>query len=75
MNCIEFVIILQPVPIVNKLSVPIFLKIKRDFTTYGGGGNFFSTEEKCYLMGWGEYVVKSKDIVARVGPSQRAENM
>jgi hypothetical protein len=34
-----------------------------------------STEEKCYLMGWGEYRVKSKDIVARVGPSQRAENM
>ena len=34
-----------------------------------------STEEKCYLMGWGEYGVKSKDIEARVGPSQRAENM
>ncbi len=34
-----------------------------------------STEEKCYLMDWGEYGVKSKDIVARVGPSQRAENM
>ncbi len=32
-------------------------------------------EEKCYLMGWGEYWVKGKDIVARVGPSQRAENM
>jgi hypothetical protein len=40
-----------------------------------GGKNFFSTEEKCYLMGWGEYGVKSEDIVARVGPSQRAENM
>jgi hypothetical protein len=36
---------------------------------------FFSTEEKCYLMGRGEYGVKSKDIVARVGLSQRAENM
>ena len=36
---------------------------------------FFSTEEKCFLMGWGEYGVKSKDIEARVGPSQRAENM
>jgi hypothetical protein len=35
----------------------------------------FSTEEKFYLMGWGEYGVKSKDIEARVGPSQRAENM
>ncbi len=35
----------------------------------------FSMEDKCYLMGWGEYGVKSKDIVARVGPSQRAENM
>ena len=34
-----------------------------------------STEEKFYLMGWGEYGVKSKDIVPRVGPSQRAENM
>ncbi len=40
------------------------------------GENFFSSaEEKWYLMGWGEYGVKSKDIVARVGPSQRAENM
>ncbi len=35
----------------------------------------FSNEEKCYLMGWGEFGVKSKDIVERVGPSQRAENM
>ncbi len=35
----------------------------------------FTTEEKCYLMGWGEYGVKSKDNVARVGPSQRVENM
>jgi hypothetical protein len=26
-------------------------------------------------MGLGEYGVKSKDIEARVGPSQRAENM
>ncbi len=26
-------------------------------------------------MGWGEYGVKSKDFEARVGPSQRAENM
>ncbi len=42
----------------------------------GGQKIFFSsTEEKCYLMGWGEYGVKSKDIVARVGPSQKAENM
>ncbi len=40
-----------------------------------GGTKFFSTEDKCYLMGWGEYGVKSKDIVPRVGPSQRAENM
>ena len=40
-----------------------------------GGKNFFSTEEKCYLMGLGEYGVNRKDIVARVGPSQRAENM
>ncbi len=49
-NCLEFVIILLPVHKVNKLSVPIFLKKKGDFTTYGGA-NFFSTEEKCYLMG------------------------
>ncbi len=40
-----------------------------------GGTKFFSTEEKCYLMGWGEYGVKSKDIVPRVVPSQRAENV
>ncbi len=74
MNCLEFVIILLPVPKVNKLIVPIFLKKKGDFTTYGGK-IFFSTEDKCYLMGWGEYGVKSKDIVAKVGPNQRAENM
>ncbi len=74
MNCQEFLIILLPVPKVNKLSVPIFLKKNRDFTTYGGKKNF-PTEEKCYLMGWGEYGVKSKAIVPRVGPSQRAENM
>ncbi len=74
MNCVEFVIILLPVPKVNKIIVSIFLKKKRDFTTYGGK-IFFSTEDKCYLMGWGENGVKSKDIVARVGPSQRAENM
>ncbi len=73
-DCLEFVIILLPVPKENKLSVPVFVKKKRDFTTYGGK-KFFSTEEKCYLMGWGDYEVKSKDIVARVGPSQRAENM
>jgi hypothetical protein len=40
-----------------------------------GEENKFSTVEKCYLMGWGEYGVKSKDFVARVGPSQKAENM
>ena len=74
MNYLEFVIILLPVPKVNNFSVPIFLKKKRDFTTYGGKF-FFSTEEKCYLMGWGEYGVNSKDIVARVGPSQRGEDM
>jgi hypothetical protein len=53
---------------------PFFLKKKRDFTTYGSRKKN-STEEKCYLMGRGEYGVKSKDIVARMGPSQRAENM
>ncbi len=40
-----------------------------------GGTKFFLTEEKYYLMGWGEYEVKSKDIGPRVGPSQRAKNM
>jgi hypothetical protein len=74
MNYLEFVIILLPVPKVNKLIVPIFLKKKRDFTTYGGN-KIFSTEEKCYFMDWDEYGMKSKDIVPRVGPSQRAENM
>ncbi len=74
MNCLEFVIILLPVPKVNKLSVLIFVKKKRDFTTYEGKKKF-STEEKCYLMGWGEYGVKSEDIVARVGPSQRAKHV
>ncbi len=33
-----------------------------------GQEKIFLTEEKCYLMGWGEYGVKSKDIVARVDP-------
>ncbi len=74
MKCLDFVIILLPVPKVNKLSVPIFLK-KKEILPLMGGPKFFSTEEKCYLMGWGEYGVKSKDIVPRVGPSQRAENM
>ncbi len=40
-----------------------------------GGNFFFSTEDKCYLMGGGEYGVKNKDILAGVGPSQRAENL
>jgi hypothetical protein len=37
---------------VKKLCVPIFLKKKRDFTTWVKKKGF-STEEKCYLMGWG----------------------
>ncbi len=74
MNCLEFVIILPPVAEVNKLSVPIFWKNKGGFTTYGSIKKI-STEEKCYLLGRGEYGVKSTDIEARVGPSQRAENM
>ncbi len=74
MNCLEFEIILLPVPKVNKLSVPIFEEKKRFYHLWGEK-YFFSSEEKCYLMGWGEYGVKSKDIVARVCPSQRAENM
>jgi hypothetical protein len=52
MNYLEFVIILLRVPKVSKLSVPIFLKKKRDFTTWVKK-KVFSTEEKCYLMGWG----------------------
>ncbi len=50
MNCLEFVIILLTVPKGNKLSVPIFLKKKRDFKVVGEEKKF-STEEKCYLMG------------------------
>ena len=34
-NCLEFLIILPPVPKVNKLSVHIFWKEKGGFTTYG----------------------------------------
>jgi hypothetical protein len=74
MNCLKFVIILLPVPKVNKLSVPILFE-KKEILPLMGGNFFFSTENKCYLMGWDEYGMKSKDIVARVGPSQRAENM
>jgi hypothetical protein len=50
MDYLEFVIILLPVPKVNKLSVPIFLKEKEILPLIGGQKNF-STEEKCYLMG------------------------
>jgi hypothetical protein len=50
MNCLEFVVILLPVPKVNKLIVPIFLK-KKEILPLMGGNFFFSTEEKCYLMG------------------------
>jgi hypothetical protein len=52
-----------------------FFEEKKRFYHLWGGEQFFSTEEKCYLIGSGEYGVKSKDIVVRVGPSQRAENM
>jgi hypothetical protein len=41
-KCLEFVFFLLPVPKVNKLSVPIFLKKKSDFTTYGGNKIFFN---------------------------------
>ena len=44
-NCLEFVIILLPVPKVNKLSVPIFFKKKRDFTTYGSRKKNFNWVE------------------------------
>jgi hypothetical protein len=50
-NCLEFVIILLPVPKVNKLSEPIFLKKKRMFLQLMGQEKKVSTEEKCYLMG------------------------
>ncbi len=46
-------------------SVPIVLK-KKEILPLMVGKFFVSTEEKCYLMGLGEYGVKSKDIVARV---------
>ncbi len=36
LNCLEFVIILPPVPKVNKLSVPIFWKKKGGFYTLLG---------------------------------------
>jgi hypothetical protein len=50
MKFLEFVIILLPVPKVNKLSVPIFEEKKRFYHLWGEE-NFFSTEEKCYLIG------------------------
>jgi hypothetical protein len=50
MNCLEFLIILPPVPKVNKLSVPIFLK-KKEILPLMGGKIFWGTLEKCYLMG------------------------
>jgi hypothetical protein len=53
MNCLEFVIILLPVPKVNKLRVPIFFEEKKRFYHMGEEKKEFSTEEKCYLMGWG----------------------
>ncbi len=41
MNCLEFVINLLPVPKVNKLSVPIFLK-KKEIIPLMGGKFFFN---------------------------------
>ncbi len=58
----------------TNLVCPFFWR-KKDILQLMGQEKKISTEEKCYLMGWGEYGVKSEDIVARVGPSQRAENM
>ncbi len=49
MNYVEFVIILLPVPKVNKLIVSIFLKKKRDFTTYGGKIVFFQLKRNVIL--------------------------
>jgi hypothetical protein len=49
-KCLEFVIILLPVPKVNKLSVPIFLK-KKGYLQLMGQEKIFLTEEKCYFMG------------------------
>jgi hypothetical protein len=40
-----------------------------------GGKIFFQLKRNVIEWLGGEYGVKSKDIVARVGPSQRAENM
>ena len=45
MNCLEFVIILLPVPKVNKLSVPIFLKKKEILPLMGGKFFFFNWRE------------------------------
>jgi hypothetical protein len=52
-----------------------FFGRKKEVLQLMGHEKKISTEEKCYLMGSGEYGVKSKDIEARVGPSQRAENI
>jgi hypothetical protein len=52
-----------------------FFGRKKEVLQLMGQSKKISTEEKCYLMGCGEYGIKRKDIEARVGPSQRAENM
>jgi hypothetical protein len=48
MNCLEFVIILLPVPKVNKLSVTIFLKKKEILPLMGGKMFFFNWREMLY---------------------------
>ena len=49
MNCVEFVIILLPVPKVNKLSVPIFLKKKEILPLMGGGKKIFQLKRNVIL--------------------------
>jgi hypothetical protein len=51
--------------------VHVFLKKKQDFIAMGKGKQF-STEEKSKIMCWGEIRIKNKEIVARLGPRERA---
>jgi hypothetical protein len=48
----------------------VFLKKKEDFIAMGKGKQF-STEENSKIMCWGEIGIKSKEIAARQGHSER----
>ena len=62
---------LPEVPKVHTLPVHVFLKKKEYFIAMGKRKQF-STEEKSKVMCWGKIGIKSKEIAARLGRTERA---